>query len=864
MRALEELLAAWRANPDPDATVALCSQIGTSGREKLVRELGERAAEQHGTDARVMLALGRMYLEAGLLAESQTALVIAGKADPRDPVPFRWLGEVLLRRGDAARAQRVLERALELVQDDPATRLAHDRATVLMPLQERGGMRAVAAEVERTLPEARFVPDWSDLEAPTVPREAPAVLQPDWSDLEVPTVPSEAPAVLQPAAPWLYRGAVPVTPPRVAVNYGSVDTDATFVMRSRRPASPGAMLQELAAIGLYEPEPLTELGWETPPSAGARGVWVLLVTAVVAIGAGGAAFVHADHVRAERVELGRELGEQVTRLLDSGHAEDLEASDRLLTHVFELDCSSRGAASLWLKDRVLALLLRSEPADGLESAIGRARELGVPDRELAYGRIASKLAAGDLTDAVGLLRRWDQAGTRDAMYQLVAGALLEQAGDRRAVARYQAALALDPHLWAAELLLTTLVLLEQGPEAGRALVLAAARHLGDQPATRALSALLWVVEGNPGRPLPGNAEVGDDGRHLPRSLAAVPFMVHALRSIGARDLEHAQEAIRQGLRVATSPAGAVRLGRLALQAGDEDLVGRAALVALSRSPAHPGALGLAGRWAVVSGRLQEAKRAAGLLDPPESDRLRALGAYEAADSAAFEGACETLAHATPPSDHRGLSVGHRILTGRSPLPPEELAELTSLGRPWAELWAADAALDSGNLPKALELVSSWPPDIRQRAPGLVREARLERYRGRSAEAAKLTQRAAELGAPTPRLVAERVFALADAGERQGALEYAERHATSLGPFGSWLVVFALARSDRLDDAKSRAAELAPPTEGSVLAHVVAARGLAAARDRRAAGYLTDELRGGRNQPDLLRAAAEYQAGINGS
>jgi tetratricopeptide (TPR) repeat protein len=864
MRTLEELLAAWRANPDADATVALCAQVGTSGREKLVQEVGERAKEQHRADARVMLALGRMYYDAGLLAESQTALVTAGKADPRDPAPFRWLGEVLLRRGDAARAQRVLERALELGQDDPATRLAHDRATVLMPLQERGGMKAVAAEVDRTLPQARFTPDWSDLEAPTVPREAPAVLEPDWSELEAPTVPREEAVVVQPAAPWLYRGPVPVTLPRVAprVTDGSVDTDATYVMRSRRPASPGAMLEKLAAIGLYEPEPLTQLGWETPPAAGARGVWVLLLATVAAIATGGAAFVHADHVRAEREELGRELGEQVARLLDSGHAEDLEASDRLLTRVFELDSSSRGAASLWLKDRVLALLLRPEPPGGLESAILRARELGVPEEELAYGRIASKLAAGDLTDAVELLRRGDQAGKRDAMYQLVAAALLEKAGDPRAAARYEAALALDPHLWAAELLLASLVLLEQGPQAGRPLVLATVRHLGDQPATRALSALLWVVEGDPSRPLPANAEVGDDARLLlPRSLATVPFMVSALRSIGARELGHAREAIRKGLEAATSPGGAVRLGRLALQAGDEELAGRAALVALSGSPTHPGALGLAGRWALVTGRLEEAERAAHLLDPPERERLRALTAYEVADSAAFEGACEALAHA---SEHRGLCVGRRVLTGRPPLLPQELGEITALGRPWSELWAADVALDSGDLPKALALVSSWPPETRQRAPGLVREARLERYRGRSAEAVKLTQRAAELGSPTPRLVAERVFALVEAGQGQAALEYAERHATPLGAVGAWLVVFALARSDRLDDAQDHAARLTPPTEGSVLAHVVAARGLAAARDRRAPGYLTAELRGGRNQPDLLRAAAEYQAGINGS
>jgi len=248
-----------------------------------------------------------------------------------------------------------------------------------------------------------------------------------------------------------------------------------------------------------------------------------------------------------------------------------------------------------------------------------------------------------------------------------------------------------------------------------------------------------------------------------------------------------------------------------------------------------------------------------LLYPPQGDRQRGFVAYEAADSAALDGACERLAQTTPPSDHRGLCAARRILTGR-PL-PEEVAAIAALGRPWAELWAADAALDAGNLPKALELVSAWDPELRQRAPALVRAARLERYRRLDAEAIRLTGRAAELGPPTPRLVAERVFALGDGGRGRAALEYAERYAAAFGAEGAWLVVFALARSDRLEDAQRRAQDLAPPSEGSALVRVVVGRGLAAARDPRTPGYLVNLMRAVGEHPDLMRAAAEYQAGI---
>ena len=40
MRALDELLNSWRANPDADATVAVCSYLGSSKRDELIREVG--------------------------------------------------------------------------------------------------------------------------------------------------------------------------------------------------------------------------------------------------------------------------------------------------------------------------------------------------------------------------------------------------------------------------------------------------------------------------------------------------------------------------------------------------------------------------------------------------------------------------------------------------------------------------------------------------------------------------------------------------------------------------------------------------------------------------------------------------------
>ncbi|HEX2879239.1 MAG TPA: hypothetical protein VHO25_06860, partial [Polyangiaceae bacterium] len=193
MRALEEMLARWRKNPDAQLTLALCSTIGSSKREELVREVGVAAETWHRTDLPVMIAVGRMYLESGLLAEAQSALVNAGKVDPNAAEPYRYLGEVLLRRGDAARSEKVLARAIQLGRSDDDTKLWHERASVYLGLQKRVGPQAVADELSRTVPMVNSIPPptlgangTDDLEASTV-RGAQALAAPPVIEDELPT-----------------------------------------------------------------------------------------------------------------------------------------------------------------------------------------------------------------------------------------------------------------------------------------------------------------------------------------------------------------------------------------------------------------------------------------------------------------------------------------------------------------------------------------------------------------------------------------------------------------------------------------------------------------------------------------------------
>src|SRR5688572_5223197 len=158
MQALDELVARWRKNPDPESTLALCAHLGTSHQSELLREVGNTAEAWHRDNHSVMLSVGRMYLDAGLLAEAQAAFVQVGKLAPAETEPYRYLGEVLLRRGDAVRSEKALARATKFGDADPKTRLWHERSVVYSALQQRKGLRAVAEEVARTAPQKPSTP----------------------------------------------------------------------------------------------------------------------------------------------------------------------------------------------------------------------------------------------------------------------------------------------------------------------------------------------------------------------------------------------------------------------------------------------------------------------------------------------------------------------------------------------------------------------------------------------------------------------------------------------------------------------------------------------------------------------------------
>src|SRR5580692_10103957 len=144
---IDALSHRWKQNPDVTSTIALCEALRGTSRPTLVQQVGEIATQRYGSQVPVLLAVAKMYLDAQRLSDAQTVLVAAGKVAPREGGVYRWLGEVLLRRGDAERAEKVLERATQLGSQDPDTALWLERARVFKVVQAKAGARAVAMEI---------------------------------------------------------------------------------------------------------------------------------------------------------------------------------------------------------------------------------------------------------------------------------------------------------------------------------------------------------------------------------------------------------------------------------------------------------------------------------------------------------------------------------------------------------------------------------------------------------------------------------------------------------------------------------------------------------------------------------------------
>jgi hypothetical protein len=961
---IEDLAQRWKQNPSPAATIALCDALREAPRPSLLQQVGEFALQRHSADAAVLVSVARMYMEANRFAEAQSALVAAGKQAPRDGDVYRWLGEVLLRRGDA-------ERAIQLGTRDADAQLWLERARVFRPMQAKAGSRAVATEVAHATAQGarRKLDSLSDSTTavhvrppsmkptagsheeeedttsqhplPLVPHP-PAPLFPRHVDtatnpIELPLVPVPVspahPAPPAPPRPAAYAPAPPAPPmrapmapmappfpaamppppaafahpalaqPSSATQLGEADLleisvqvpiptgpqvpdriarpmaapPAPFFTRrdpapARAPAGaaspivphPRDVLDALELAGVFEPPaggPVIAATW-APPNAGPKrkGTVTLVVGMSMFLAASVGVYFFYRHKRAQEHLQAEALLATVEVQLHEGKPAVLADTEKLLGQAFQLETRSPRAAIDWTRERALAGLLKAGSEVAFEDAMNRDKDVGVPEDQYAFARVASFLYQGDTAGAAGAMQRWDTPAAGDAWYQLVAGATFERAGDARARDRYATAAKIDPDLVVARVAQSRATAIDGDVAEAMRQAKDLRVKLPDRAEPIALVALAWGRD--PKREDIAAPPEADDvvkrADDLPAGLRFVPHAIAALRALDKRAWDDARTEVQAGLAVAESPGEAVWLGAISLPLGDEGIARRAALSALQLSAAYEPARALAARVALLGGRLDEALKATEDLDPSSADVavVRSAAAYERVDP-------DGLAHALdaiPPDARKlpfleALTAAPDVLSGRLLLDAGKLTTMAADDAPWSDLVAMDAALDEGDMATADKIADGWKGS-ESRPLRALRLARLARYENRLDQADTLSQTALDHGTVTPRILWERVYILVARGKSGDVGPLLARYPLVLGPLATWLSAYATASGGNADTAKAKVASLDPlPAGAPIEARVVVAAALVASKDKkRGEAYVTEVLAAGSLHPDLVAAA----------
>ncbi len=916
---LDDLATRWKKAPDADSTIALADALQGSVRTTLVQQVADFAQAKLQSNVPVLLAVARMYMSSHKLAEAQAILVAAGKVAPREGIVYRVLGEVLLRRGDADRAEKVFERALQFGADDTEARMWLERARVYRPIQAKAGARAVAAEVARTAPLApkaasarpameslngeeedaeTSIREQPPLPPPPAPARAKSLPPPAMPPVRAPSVrppplppPEPVPEPLPPpaAAPPLAR---PPTPPihspddrkfsisaETAEAFSPADLperpmppprkakeDNPFRAPAQVEGVPEArdVLDALALAGVFEKGDGAAKGaWERAGApARRRGSLPLLVLTMLVVGGGIGGFFY---MKTQREKAHATAEAELTTIegnLRKSDAALLPETEKSFTHVFEIDSRSDRAALDWLHERALKGLLSGGDDIAFEESMNRAREVKVQEKDLVFAQIGSFLFTGDTVGAASLITKWDQACTQDAWYQLMSAAALERAGDARAKDRYEAATKLDPELLIAHIGLIRTTAMDGEPQKAMELAKAFRTKYPDRIEGQALVALAWARDpARPEAPPPEVAETIAKGANLPLPLRTVPHALAALQAADKHDYPTVKAEVQAGLASVDSPGMASWLGLVALETGDENLARKAALAAVGFSAIYPPARVLAARVALLGDRLDEALKATEDLDPtsPDVAVVRAAAAYERIDATALGGALEAV-----PIEGRklpflnALTTSQDVLLGRLRLPPDQLLELANDDAPWSDVVAMDLALDTGDLETAAKIAEGWK-GTEDRALRALRLARLARYQGKLDDADKYSLTALNGGSVTTRSLAERVAVLVARERPQEAGPLLAKFPLVLGALSGWLSGYAVASAGKVDDARGRTASLEPPPSlAPAPARVIAGISLAAMKDRRRGpDYVRDLWAAGLINPDTIRAGEAF-------
>jgi tetratricopeptide (TPR) repeat protein len=195
---LDTRLLRFRTRPGSEDAARLAGDLLIANRNADALEIAAVGLRASPEDLDLLLVEGRAELAGGDLLKAQAALLKAARVGSTRKEPYRYLGEVLMKRGDPARAAKVLERARGIDASDRAIQALHDRALRLAKIAE--------SDHERASEESR-----SSFTPPVETKEERTMVRPDLSERLAAVTREKADEILGPK-----DGKRPAAPARAA------------------------------------------------------------------------------------------------------------------------------------------------------------------------------------------------------------------------------------------------------------------------------------------------------------------------------------------------------------------------------------------------------------------------------------------------------------------------------------------------------------------------------------------------------------------------------------------------------------------------------------------------------------------------
>jgi len=170
---LDARLLRHRNDPRSEDWSVLANGLAAARRWREVGEVAEARMKVAPRELDPVIILAQSWIARGDLLRAQKVLIEGARAHGKEPRVYRWLGEVLLKRGDPERAKKVLSKAKALAPADGTIASLHQRAERLSRIADDAETSIREPDDDRPTAERAITPPPEARRSAPEPRRPP-------------------------------------------------------------------------------------------------------------------------------------------------------------------------------------------------------------------------------------------------------------------------------------------------------------------------------------------------------------------------------------------------------------------------------------------------------------------------------------------------------------------------------------------------------------------------------------------------------------------------------------------------------------------------------------------------------------------